>query len=91
MWFKQKLAWVLIVLMSIESFSAVVSDNDGAAFITQAEFDSLKNDFQTILNDFNTGIDARVADAIDTYVRGAKVGSKILALKKMMPRNGQCI
>ena len=82
MWLKQKLAWVLIVLMSIESFSAVVSDNDGAAFITQAEFDSLKNDFQTILNDFNTGIDAKVADAIDTYVRGAKVGSKNTRFKE---------
>ena len=53
MWLKQKLAWVLIVLMSIESFAAVVGDNDGAAFITKAEFESLKNDFQTQINNYN--------------------------------------
>ena len=43
---KRKLALLLVVLMSINSIGAVVSDNDGSAFITKAEFDSLKNDFQ---------------------------------------------
>ena len=38
---KRLLALFLVVLMSIESFAAVVGDNDGAAFITKAEFDSL--------------------------------------------------
>ncbi|MBR1455376.1 MAG: hypothetical protein IJ593_12165 [Lachnospiraceae bacterium] len=33
-WYKQCIAWVLIVLMSINTFAAVVGDNDGAAFIT---------------------------------------------------------
>ena len=38
---KRTLALFLIVLMSIESFGAVVSDNDGSAFITKAEFVAL--------------------------------------------------
>ena len=41
------LALFFVVLVSIESFAAVVSDNDGSAFITKAEFDSLKNSFQS--------------------------------------------
>ena len=44
---KRIFALLLVVLMSIESFAAVVSDNDGSAFITKAEFDSLKNTFQS--------------------------------------------
>ena len=38
---KKLLALFLVVLMSIESFGAVVSDNDGSAFITKAEFVAL--------------------------------------------------
>ncbi|MBP3200655.1 MAG: hypothetical protein J6M39_03310 [Lachnospiraceae bacterium] len=38
---KRVLALFLVVLMSIESFCAVVGDNDGSAFITKAEFVAL--------------------------------------------------
>ena len=75
MWLKQKLAWVLIVLMSINSFGAAVSDNDGSAFITKAEFDSLKNDFVQQLNEFNSNIDSKLNNAISEYLSGVKVGS----------------
>jgi hypothetical protein len=44
---KRLLAFVLIFILCIETFAAAVSDNDGSAFITKAEFDSLKNNFQT--------------------------------------------
>ena len=50
---KRLLALFLVVLMSINTFGAVVSDNDGSAFITKAEFDSLKNDFQSQINNYN--------------------------------------
>ena len=52
-WIKRAVATFLVVLMSINSFAAVVGDNDGAAFITKAEFESLKNDFQTQINNYN--------------------------------------
>ena len=76
MWFKQKLAWVLIVLMSINTFAAVVGDNDGAAFITKAEFESLKNDFQTQINRYNSSLDNKIAGAIANYLSGVRVAKK---------------
>ena len=73
---KKLLALFLVVLMSIESFAAVVGDNDGAAFITKAEFESLKNDFQTQINTYNTSLDAKIDGAIANYLNGIKVAIK---------------
>ena len=70
------LALFLVVLMSIESFGAVVSDNDGSAFITKAEFDSLKNDFQSQLNGYNTSIDTKIDSAIASYLAGINLSKK---------------
>ena len=47
----KKIKKILLVIISILSlcnitFSAIVSDNDGSAFITKAEFDALKEDFK---------------------------------------------
>ena len=77
MWLKQKLAWVLIVLMSINTFAAVVGDNDGAAFITKAEFESLKNDFQSQINRYNSSLDDKISGAISTYLAGVKVARTV--------------
>ena len=38
---------IMALTLITNSFAAVVSDNDGSAFITKAEFDSLKNTFQS--------------------------------------------
>ena len=67
---KRVLALFLVVLMSIENFAAVVSDNDGSAFITKAEFDSLRNDFQSQIDQYNTSIDAKIDGAIASYLAG---------------------
>ena len=40
MW-KKALCLIFAFLFSINSFAAVVSDNDGAAFVTKAEFVAL--------------------------------------------------
>ena len=60
-------------LFSIESFAAVVSDNDGSAFITKAEFDSLKNNFQSQIDQYNTSIDSKIDGAIASYLGGIKI------------------
>ena len=60
-------------LLNIESFSAVVSDNDGSAFITKAEFDSLKNIFQSQLDSYNENIDTKIDNAIASYLIGIKI------------------
>ena len=73
---KRLLAIFLIVLMSINTFGAVVSDNDGSAFITKAEFDSLKNDFQSQIDQYNTSIDAKIDGAISSYLAGINVAKE---------------
>ena len=59
-------------LLSVNCFAAVVADNDGSAFITKAEFDSLKNDFQSQLDTYNTSIDSKIDAAISSYLAGIK-------------------
>ena len=70
---KRFFALLLIVLMSINSFGAVVSDNDGSAFITKAEFDSLKNNFQAQIDQYNTSIDSKIDGAIASYLSGIQI------------------
>ena len=70
---KRALALFLVVLICIESFAAVVSDNDGSAFITKAEFDSLKNNFQAQIDQYNTSIDSKIDGAIASYLAGIQV------------------
>ena len=67
---KRVVALLLVLLLSIESFAAVVSDNDGSAFITKAEFDSLKNDFQSQVDQYNSSIDNKIDGAIASYLAG---------------------
>ncbi len=73
---KRILALFLVVLMSINTFAAVVGDNDGAAFITKAEFDSLKNNFQAQIDQYNTSIDSKIDGAIASYLSGISVVKK---------------
>ena len=73
---KRALALFLVVLMSINTMGAVVSDNDGSAFITKAEFDSLKNNFQNQIDQYNTSIDSKIDGAIASYLSGIKVDTK---------------
>ena len=73
---KKLLALFLVVLMSINTFAAVVGDNDGAAFITKAEFDSLKNDFQSQLDTYNSSIDNKIDGAIASYLSGINIAKK---------------
>ena len=70
---KRIFALLLVVLMSINTFGAVVSDNDGSAFITKAEFDSLKNNFQAQIDQYNTSIDNKIDGAIASYLAGISV------------------
>ena len=67
---------ILIILLSMQSFAAVVSDNDGSAFITKAEFDSLKNDFQTQIDNYNVNIDNVIDVAIASYLSGLKISKE---------------
>ena len=73
----KKLTCVLVCsLLSFNAFAAAVSDNDGTAFITKPEFDSLKSEFQSELNGYNANIDSKITDAISSYLAGLKVSKE---------------
>lgn len=59
-----------VLFFNISIYSAVVSDNDGSAFITKAEYDSLKNNFQSQLDQYNTSLDSKIDSAIASYIAG---------------------
>ena len=66
------IAICVINLLHVD-FATVVADNDGSAFITKAEFDALKNDFQVQLDRYNTSIDSKIDDAIASYLGGITI------------------
>ena len=66
-------AMFLSLILSFNCIAAVVSDNDGSAFITKSEFDSLKNDFQVKLDQYNSTIDNKIDSAIAGYLAGILV------------------
>ena len=74
--FKKFLSLTLVLFLCIENFAAIVSDNDGSAFITKAEFDSLKNSFQSQIDQYNTSIDSKIDEAIASYLTGIKITKK---------------
>lgn len=62
---------VLVFFIKICTLSAVISDNDGAAFITKSEFEALKKDFATQIGNYNSSIDNKIDGAIAAYLAGA--------------------
>ena len=73
---RKALCLIFAFLFSIESFAAVVSDNDGAAFVTKAEFEALKENFNNQIEQYNSSIDNKIDGAIASYL-AARVGVKI--------------
>ena len=67
-WIKRVFALSLVVLLSIDSSGAVLSDNDGAAFISRPEFDSMINAFYSDLEDIETKVDSKIGDIVAKYV-----------------------
>ena len=70
---RKTLCLLLIVFMTIDNKAAVVSDNDGSSFITKAEFDSLKNTFQSQIDSYNVSIDSKIDVAVSRYLAGISV------------------
>ncbi|MBP3201865.1 MAG: hypothetical protein J6M39_09485 [Lachnospiraceae bacterium] len=68
--------FIITTLMMYNCFGAVVSDNDGSAFVTKSEFEALKNDFANQIEIYNTSIDSKIDGAIATYLAGVKLQNK---------------
>ena len=59
----------LVALIGTSSImAAVISDNDGSAFITKAEFEAMKQDFNTQVERYNDSLDEKIDGAIASYL-----------------------
>ena len=67
---KRLVALFLFVLISIESFAAVVSDSDGSSFVTKSEFETLKAEFAEQIDNYNSSIDRKIDGSIANYLAG---------------------
>lgn len=67
---KRIIVAIIVVCMYFTSFAAVVGDNDGAAFVTKAEFDALKKDFSSQIDKYNDSINDKLDGAIAAYLAG---------------------
>ena len=76
--FKRALALFIIVMINFNSYAAVISSNDGSAFITKAEFDALVNDFNSRIEDYEKSIDAKIDGAIAEYLAGLATASSYI-------------
>ena len=59
-----------ISLISFNAISSVVSDSDGSAFVTKAEFEALKQGFASQVENYNSSIDGKIDGAIASYLAG---------------------
>ena len=75
---KKALCLIFVLLLSINSFAAIVSDNDGSAFVTKNEFEALKDDFATQVENYETSIDGKIDGAISAYLAGIKLTTKTI-------------
>ena len=73
---KRALCLVFALILSINSFAAIVSDNDGSAFVTKSEFEALKKDFADQVDNYNDSINAKIDGAIASYLAGIKVAKQ---------------
>ena len=72
--------------LSLFPFAAIVSDNDGSAFVTKAEFEKLKDGFRNQIENYNASIDKKIDGAIASYLDGLRL-SKKLNMELLYPTN----
>ena len=70
---KALISLVILVGFSVSTMGAVVSDNDGSAFVTKAEFEALKENFSEQISNYNDSIDRKIDGAIGAYLSGIKL------------------
>ena len=68
--YKKALCLIFAFLLSIDSFAAIIIDNDGSAFVTKAEFEAMKSNYNNQLDTYNTSIDSKIDGAIASYLSG---------------------
>lgn len=72
----------IILLTSSYVTAAIVSDNDGSAFITKAEFEAMKIGFDEQIAQYNESIDNKIDGAIASYL--AALSDKIESVDSIL-------
>ena len=73
---RKYLCLIFIFVFCINSMAAIVSDNDGSAFTTKAEFEALKKNFADQIDNYNLSIDSKIDGAIAYYLAGINMQKK---------------
>ena len=73
---KIEITCIILLIVAINVQAAIVSDNDGSAFVTKAEFESLKENFNGQIDNYNTSIDKKIDGAIASYLAGIRLTKK---------------
>ena len=85
---------LVIIIISISILNcinaAIVSDNDGSAFVTKAEFESLKENFSNQIKNYNDSIDKKIDGAIASYLAGIKLEERIEQVSLLNKINENC-
>lgn len=68
-------AWILICSTLITN-AAVVSDNDGSAFITKQQFMDLQTELSKIIDTYNVSLSNKIDGVIANYLAGIKLQLK---------------
>ena len=81
---------ISLSLMETLNYAAIVSDNDGAAFVTKSEFEALKNNFASQVTNYSDSIDKKIDGAIASYLAGVKTEQKLTLDSLLNKINDAC-
>ena len=73
---KRMIALFMIVFMMANTYATSAS-YDGTSFITKAEFDDLINNFNNKMNEYQSGLNAKIDTAISSYLAGLSSESRV--------------
>lgn len=73
------LGLLLIISICNTTFSAIVSDSDGSAFISKADFEDLKDNFNKQIDNYNESLDNKIDGAIASYLAG-RAGARVIQI-----------
>ena len=80
--YKKKLIFIMVILTILVkglcTFAAIVSDNDGSAFVSKAEFEAMKSNFEDQIINYEDAISTKIDGAIASYLAGIKLTQKII-------------
>lgn len=64
---------IMIIAMSLNSYAAIVGDSDGNAFTNKEEFEELKENLSSQLDEYLSSLDNKIDGAIASYLAGLNV------------------